>query len=236
MAREWATGEPTTSGYPFVVKSLQRAGRCRARPKCTAAQRRTSRLAIRPYRWSRPPCAHRDRSVHSSRPRSSSHALGTSQARLTLKASPQGLLESNYGSGSPGWIANGTLPRPAHWCRSISRRRPPIQPVKPTAIYGLAPARRTTAPSRRRTRWWSPRTKCARACLRLHRVGRQLVPARPRSSGQLVAQSGIGRRQGSRRVLEVTDFSAPNALIRVDADAATWGVKATQPSSMPAPM
>jgi prolyl oligopeptidase len=236
VAREWAAGELTTSGYPFVVKSLERGS-----PLSSATELYrgvAADVGVWPFAFTDGQ-GHRALGVTRSVSffEAENHLLtpsGLHKLTLPLKASLQGLLRNQLWIRlAEGWAANGTR-FTAGSLVSLDLAQATADPVrlKPAAIY---------VPGPRQTYDDAVATQDALVVATYDNVRARAFVFSPESGGRwsrrdldlpdnsslnLVSADDKGRDA----FLEVTGFLSPNALARVDAHAASWSViKATAP-------
>jgi prolyl oligopeptidase len=236
VAREWAAGELTASGYPFVVKSLERGS-----PLSSATELYrgvAADVGVEPFAFTDGQ-GHRALVVSRSVSffEAEHHLLtpsGLRKLNLPLKASPQGLLKNHLWIRlAQRWTANGTrFTAGSLVALDLAQATADPNRLKPAAIY---------VPGPRQTYDGAVATQDALVVTTYDNVRGRAFVFTPGSGGNwsrrdldLPDNSSLNLvsadDKGSDAFVEVTGFLSPNALIRVDAGAATWGVvKATEP-------
>jgi prolyl oligopeptidase len=236
VAREWTAGQVTASGYPFVVKTLSRG-----RPLSSATELYRGSVAdvgVWPFAFSD---GQGHRALGLSRGvsffESENYLItpsGLHKLALPLKATVQGLIKNRLWIRlAQEWTAGGTR-FSAGSLVSLDLPQAEADPgrLKATAIY--VPGSRETYDRAVATRdalvvttydnvrgrafLYSPQAD--------DRWSRRAIDLPDNSSLNLVSADD----HGTNAFVEVTGFLSPNALVRVDAAAATWSViKTTEP-------
>jgi prolyl oligopeptidase len=236
VAREWTVGQVTSSGYPFVVKSLERG-----KPLSSANELYRGTVAdvgVWPFAFSdgqghRALVVSRGVSFFESEYRLVTPS-GLRKLDLPLKSSVQGLIRNQLWIRlAEDWTAGSTR-FPAGSLVSLDLAQASADPVrlKATAIY---------VPGSRETYDRAVATRDALVVSTYDNVRGRAFVYSPQTDGSwsrrdlhLPDNSSLNPvsadDHGTDAFVEVTGFLSPNALVRVRADSATWGViKATEP-------
>jgi prolyl oligopeptidase len=233
VAREWTPGQLTSSGYPFVVKSLERG-----KPLSSATEvYRGSKADVGVW-----PFAFADGQGH--------RALGVSRGLsffesenylatpaglrklgLPLKSTLQGLLKNRLWIRlAEDWTAGGSRFTAGSLVSvDLSRATADPERLEASAIY---------VPGSRETYDGAVATEDALVVSTYDNVRGRAFLSSPQADGhwsrrdlQLPDNSSLNLvsadDHGTDAFVEVTGFLSPNSLVRVDAGAATWGVVKT---------
>ncbi|MEO8139753.1 MAG: prolyl oligopeptidase family serine peptidase [Gemmatimonadota bacterium] len=230
VAREWAPGDLTASGYPFIVKSLARGTPLSDATELyrgTATDVSVGPLAITDGQGHRALGVYRGVSFFETEYRLFTPG-GLKQLDMPKKAGPQGLLQNRLliRLAEP-WTTNGTS-FTAGTLLSVDLTEATADPghLKPTAIYTPGPRETYDGSETTRDRLvvTTYENVRGRAFIYTPEAGggwsRQPLDLPDNSSLFLVASDD----RSSDAYLAVTGFLAPTTLVHVDADAGTSAI------------